>query len=175
MTCAIQTRRRDSCRVFVIVLCPDSNLQFMPVTFGHCKCSCMYMISMWQKLLFSEVTDAFPCFSTGGLPAVLASVLQNGKCQINTPWRRPHYFCLCFGGCRISVVSLVSLDSLEISPCFSRMHSHRLSKKDSGLWLSRAFSSYCGWSVNYKDTNSWTCSRHFNTDGICYVHQEQNN
>lgn len=49
--------RRDSCRDFVIVLCPDSSLQYRPVMFGHWKCSCMYMISMWQKLLFSEVTD----------------------------------------------------------------------------------------------------------------------
>lgn len=36
------------------------------------------------------------------------------------------------------MVSLVSLGSLEISPFFSRKHSHKLSKKDSGLWLSRA-------------------------------------
>lgn len=55
--CNPNTWHRDSCRGFVIVLCPDSNLQYIPVMFGHWKCSCMYMNSMWQKLLLSEVTD----------------------------------------------------------------------------------------------------------------------
>lgn len=119
------------------------------------------------KITFLRGHRWFLCFGTGGLPDVPSSVLQNGGCQINTSWRRPHYFCQSFWGCRISMVSLVSLGSWERSPYFSRMHSHKLSEMDSGLWLTRAFSSCCGWSVNYKDTNSWTCSRCFNTNDIC--------
>lgn len=83
---------------------------------GFCYCSVSWFQSpvhasyVWSLEVFLYVRELhvtkitllrahrwFLCFGIGGLPDVPSSVLQNGKCQINTPWRRPHCFSQSFG------------------------------------------------------------------------------
>lgn len=70
-----------------------------------------------------------------------------------------------FWGCRVSVVPIVSLISLEIVLVFLECIPRNCQKSTvvSGYWELSDLGACCGWSFNLKNTNSLTYSRHFNT------------
>lgn len=143
MTCAIQTHDVETAAGFLLLFCV-----LIPI-FSTCQL-CLVTGSV-------PVCAWTPCDKNYSQRSQMIPLLWHGRpawraFQCPPKWQmsdkhsfeKASLYLPEFWGCRISVVSLVSLSSLERSPCFSRMHSHKLSKKDSGLWLSRAFSSCCG-------------------------------
>lgn len=96
-------------------------------------------ISKWQKCLFSQKLESISFALAQEAAQSAFHWPPNWQVSDKHPLEKALLFLLVVGGCRVSVVPVVSLGSLEISYCFSRMHSRKLSKKHSGLWLLRAF------------------------------------